>query len=100
MKKVLTFTQTELITVHNQWIGHLQTFLGENADANQSHDTMRRTSAQMGDATERYGPLSYVATVADVPTLEEEPEAKVVGAIAKVPTIEEEEAVQGDCRHQ
>ena len=86
MKKVLLFTETELITVHNQWIDHLQTFLGENADANQCHETMRRISAQMCEATDCYGLFNYVATVAEAPTSEEAPEAKAVDAVAEVPT--------------
>ena len=85
MKKVLLFTETELITVHNQWIGHLQTFLGENADANQCHETMRRISAQMCEATDCYGLFNYVATVAEAPTSEEAPETKAVDVVAGVP---------------
>ena len=62
MKKVLLFTEADLITVHNQWVGHIGTFLGENADANECHVTMKRISAQMCDATDRYGLFNYVTT--------------------------------------
>ena len=62
MKKVLLFTEADLITVHNQWVGHIGTLLGENADANECHVTMKRISAQMCDATDRYGLFNYVTT--------------------------------------
>ena len=78
MKKVLLFTETELITVHNQWVGHLQAFLGENEDANECHDTMRRLSAEMCEATDRYGLFNYVAAVAEVPTVEKTPEVALL----------------------
>ena len=75
MKKVLLFTETELVTIHNQWVVHLylQTFLGENEDANECHDTMKHVSAQMCEATDRYGLFNYVAAVAEVSAVEEPP---------------------------
>jgi hypothetical protein len=71
MKKVLMFTETELITVHNQWVGHLQAFLGQNEDANECHETMIRLSAEICGATDRYGLFNYVLAVAEVPTIAE-----------------------------
>jgi len=60
LKKVLPFTESELITVHNQWVGHIRAFLEMNADANSCHDTMKRLSAQMCDATDHYGLFNYL----------------------------------------
>ena len=78
LKKVLLFTETELVTVHNQWVGHLQTFLGEDEDANECHDTMKRISAQICQATDRYGLFNYVAAAAEVSAVEEPPVEETV----------------------
>ena len=98
MKKVLLFTETELITVHNQWVGHLQAFLGENEDANECHDTMRRLSAEICEATDRYGLFNYVAAVAEVPIVAEDEQGAPTAALAGVPTAEEEYQQSRRCR--
>lgn len=60
LRKALPFTEHDLVSVHNEWVGHVLQMLENDASAKSSYDAMKLMTTQLHTSIERYGLYSGI----------------------------------------